>query len=98
MNSKADFEPYLNSTARVKLQSGKVVEMDFIKMMDLPAPDAKIEGVRGEPFCLLFQGPKDPLHHSGMVECQLGDGDPFLLALYPEASIGEKIQYNAIFN
>jgi hypothetical protein len=50
------------------------------------------------PFLLIFKGPKTPLLDEGIHELAAPDGEKVSLYLIPILSMGDRQQYQSVFN
>ncbi|MFC5049977.1 DUF6916 family protein [Rubritalea spongiae] len=100
MIKKEDYEHFLGEEISMSLQTGELIKMKLIEVLDLPpAPDSDPSAPhRLNPFILVFHGPSEPRHHSGCVMAKWGTNEPMMLGLYAEKALENTIVYTAIFN
>ena len=91
------FQPLLNATMRAPVEGvpgGIELELTEIDVLasEPPAPGMRI------PFNLIFSGPKDQVLPEGTYELTGPDEQSLVLYLIPILSVGERQQYQSVFN
>jgi len=94
--NRTTFEPYLNTTFRIRLTDADAIEVTLIEAKALSAEDR--EHSQRVPFAILFQGPVDPVLAQGIYRiehAELGFMDIFLVPVGPRS---DGMTYEAVFN
>lgn len=97
--TSANFEPFLRQGFRVHLESRESLEVELIEVSDLapPAPGSE-RSLRGQPFCIVFRGPKDVPLPQKIYRVDHEKTGPLELFLVPIGPCREGLCYEAVFN
>lgn len=89
------FTPHLNGKFRIH-REGDPLEVELVEV-ELCDERFRVEGLRW-PFTLIFRGPRDQLIPEGSYRVENDAAGSFDLYLIPIVTVGDRQEYQVVFN